>query len=101
MDNRAIAECLINYAHYLLSRGANLYRVRAYRRAAETMLSLDRPATELYQAKGRKGLKELPGIGPHLSYTIEALIRTGEFHTLDEEPAYGGLPGCTECCSCG
>jgi DNA polymerase (family 10) len=83
MNNRDIARQLVDYAHFLQTRGASLYRVRAYRKAAETMLGLPCSATELYETEGRKGFRELPGIGSHLSYTIEGLIRTGQFHTLD------------------
>src|SRR5438067_5839248 len=83
MDNRAIAQKLLNYAGYLEGREANLYRVRAYRRAADTLLSLDRPVTEIVASEGRRGLEALPGIGRHLSYTLDGLVTTGEFRTLD------------------
>ena len=43
MDNRTIAAWLTDYANYLESQEGSLYRVRAYRRAAETILGLDRP----------------------------------------------------------
>jgi hypothetical protein len=85
MDNRTIASKLLDYAHYLAARNANLYRVQAYRRAAETVFGLDQPATHLVTELGRTGLEALPGIGSHLSYTIEGLVRTGEFRTLDAE----------------
>src|SRR5437764_15324894 len=87
MDNRQIAQQLISYAEYLDAREANLYRVRAYRRAAETILSLDRPLADLVAAEGRSGLEELPGIGSHLSYTLEEIVRTGEFRVLNAEGA--------------
>src|SRR3712207_1596142 len=83
MDNRTVAENLIQHAHALEADRGNLYRVRAYRRAAQTVLALDRPLTQIVQAQGRKGLQELPGIGAHLSYTIDELVRTGEFRTWD------------------
>src|SRR5437763_206630 len=100
MDNRTIAQRLIEYANYLEAREANLYRVRAYRRAADTVLTLDRSVTDVVAREGREGLEGLPGIGSHLSYTIEGLVRTGEFHTLsprgghiDPERLVGSLPG--------
>jgi hypothetical protein len=99
MDNRKIAQHLLDYAEYLEAREANLYRVRAYRRAAETILALDRPLTDLVAAEGRAGLEELPGIGSRLSYTLEELVRTGEFRTMnteggqiDPERVLGSLP---------
>src|SRR5437773_8626035 len=87
MDNHQIAQQLITYAEYLEAREANLYRVRAYRRAAETVLALDRPLADLVAGEGRAGLEELPGIGSHLSYTLEEMVRTGEFRGLNSEGA--------------
>ena len=64
------------------------------------MLALDRPASDILDEKGRAGLDELPGVGASLVYTIESLIRTGEFHTLrpagghiDPERLLTSLPG--------
>jgi DNA polymerase/3'-5' exonuclease PolX len=84
MDNITIAEWLTDYAHYLQARGGNLFRIRAYRRAAQTILGLDRPVAEVLAREGRKGLTALPGIGSHLSYTIQELVLTGEFRTFEE-----------------
>ena len=78
MDNRAIARKLMSWARYLADRKASLYRVRAYRRAAETVLGLDQPLEEIVDQKGRKGLEDLPGIGDRISRDLEALVRTGE-----------------------
>jgi DNA polymerase (family 10) len=83
VDNRTIAKKFFDYANYLETREGNLYRVRAYRRAADTLLALDRPAREILAAEGRRGLETLPGIGRHLSYTIDSLVSSGEFRTLE------------------
>jgi DNA polymerase/3'-5' exonuclease PolX len=85
MENREIANCLTEHAHQLETQGANLYRIRAYRRAGETILSLDQQASDIFKNHGRNGLRNLPGIGTHLSYIIEGLITTGEFHPFDDE----------------
>ena len=77
MDNRTIAEKLTAFAHYLQSRRKNLYRVKAYRRAAETILALEEPVETILARDGRKGLEILPGIGRHLSFTIANLLQTG------------------------
>lgn len=82
MDNRMIAERLMAYARFLNDSDPNLYRRRAYRRAAEVLLRLDQSVETIVQEQGRKGLESLPGIGTHLAYTIEGLVRTGEFRTL-------------------
>jgi DNA polymerase (family 10) len=81
MDNQTIAQLLRAYGDELAGKRANLYRVRAYRRAAAVMQSLDRPAADLVAEKGRAGLAELPGIGTSLAFTIESLVRTGQFRT--------------------
>src|ERR1700722_7602995 len=82
MDNFTIARHLRLYANELARKNANLYRVRAYRRAAAVVQSQDRTMTEIVARKGRGGLAELPGIGESLAFTIESLVRTGEFRTL-------------------
>lgn len=100
MNNRSIADRLAEYANYLEAREVNPYRVRAYRRAVDTVLGLDRPVADIVERKGREGLEELPGVGSHLSYTIDTLVRTGEFRTLDSggghvdaERLLASLPG--------
>jgi hypothetical protein len=100
MDNAAIARKLNEYATYLEGEDPNVYRVRAYRQAATTVLAQERPLAEIVDEKGRSGLEELPGIGSSLGYTIEGLIRTGEFRTLrpdaghiDPERLLTSLPG--------
>ena len=85
MDNRAIAERLTAYARALEGDDGNLYRVKAYRRAAETILRLDQPVADLVAQRGRKGLEALPGIGAHLACTIDRLVRTGQFRTMTPE----------------
>ncbi|MSQ93532.1 MAG: hypothetical protein EXR98_03130 [Gemmataceae bacterium] len=82
MDNRTIAYRLLEVAHSLEAEHASLYRIQAYRRAAQTVLGLDQPVEAIVALSGRKTLKELPGIGPKLSVKIEKLVRTGEIATL-------------------
>jgi hypothetical protein len=100
MDNATIARRLNDYATFLEGEESNLYRVRAYRRAAATVLEQDRPLEDVVNEKGRAGLEELPGIGSSLAYTIEGLVRTGEFRALrpdsghvDPERLLTSLPG--------
>lgn len=64
MDNFTIARELQARARAMAAAGENLYRVRAYRRAAAIVTGLDRPAAAL-AAAGR-----LPGVGASLCATI-------------------------------
>jgi DNA polymerase/3'-5' exonuclease PolX len=99
MNNSTVAKRLREYARHLDQHRDNLYRIRAYRLAADVVERLDRPVYELLEKHGRDALADLPGIGAHLAYTIEELIRTGEFHTVDSpreflapERVAGSLP---------
>ena len=85
MDNRTVARQLLNLAHSLEENHASIYRARAYRRAAETILGLDEPIEEIVSHSGRQALKKLPGIGVRLSAKIETLVRTGEIANLKED----------------
>ena len=82
MDNRTIAQRLLEEARSLQADRASLYRVRAYRQAAQTIMGLDQPVEEIVAHSGRKALKALPGIGLKLSVKIETLVRTGDIATL-------------------
>jgi DNA polymerase (family 10) len=84
MDNITIAQQLRQHARKLDSQGENLYRVRAYRRAAQIVLGLELPVLDLLAESGSQALRSLPGIGTHLGFTIEHLARTGEFLTFEE-----------------
>src|SRR5690242_4592097 len=88
MDNATIARKLNDYATYLEGEDTNVYRVRAYRRGAATVLAQEQPLADVVHEKGRAGLEELPGIGASLAYTIEGLVRTGEFRTLKPEAGH-------------
>ena len=86
MDNRTIAQQLMQHARCLGDQHAGLYRARAYRRAAETVLGLDEPVEHIVLLRGRRGLQELPGIGAHIADTLETLVHTGALPTLNHVP---------------
>jgi len=88
MDNLTIARRLREYAARVEGEETTLYRVRAYRRAADVVQGLARPLAELYAEQGRAGLEELPEVGSHLAYTLEGLLASGEFRTLRPEGAH-------------
>jgi DNA polymerase (family 10) len=79
MDNQMVARHLTRHARELEREGGNLYRARAYRRAALVMLGLDRPVESMVAEQGATGLRKLPGIGDHISETIALLVTTGQF----------------------
>jgi putative hydrolase len=100
MENRIIAHKLKDYARQLEREHASLYRVKAYRRAAEAVERLAIPLAGLVEQGGAAALRNLPGIGDHLSFAIERLITTGDYHTLagetsskDQSEDVRALPG--------
>ena len=110
MDNRTIARQLMHRARYLGDQHASLYRVRAYRRAAETILGLNEPVETIVDQQGRRGLRQLPGIGDHIARALETLVRTGTLPETSEvslptKPQDGRSDswgsGATECNACG
>ena len=73
MTNDEIARELRTRAADLARAGDNLYRVRAFRRAALAVQALPEPVTELVAAAGPKGLERLVGVGRSLAGTIAGL----------------------------
>ena len=82
-QNHDIAKRLREVAQLLEDQGANRFRVRAYRSAAETIERLTVPATEIAQQQGTDGLQSLPGIGVSLARSIHTLLVTGRLPMLD------------------
>lgn len=98
LDNATAARRLEQAARILEEQDASLYRVRAYRTAAQTVRALDRPAVEIIREGGRGALLELPGIGDRLAGALEQLILTGHIPHIEgmgarPEDLFGTVPG--------
>src|SRR2546425_1314705 len=83
MVNVKIARLLEETASILEEQGANPYRVQAYRNAAQTLLKLERPVTEILEREGVEGLKELPGVGESIARFIRTAVATGRLPMLE------------------
>jgi DNA polymerase (family X) len=81
--NLEIAQRLEEVAELLDEQGANPYRIQAYRNAAQTLLHVDRPVTEILQHDGLQGLRQLPGIGESLAHSIHVLATTSRLPMLE------------------
>lgn len=77
--NDEIARALRETAVLLEQQGANVFRVRAYRHAAETIDRSLRPIAELYDEQGVTGLTQLAGIGRSLGHAIATFLETGHW----------------------
>ena len=89
VHNTEIAEMFSRLAELLEIQGANPFRIRAYRKAAQTVESLPHSLTSML-AEGAD-LSELPGIGKDLASKIHEIVETGHLSLLDQVSSQ--LPG--------
>jgi len=83
MDNIHIAAIFLRIADALEIQDANVFRVRAYRNAAQNITALSRQLKEIY-AKDPSELDALAGIGKDLREKIIEMIKTGKLGYHDE-----------------
>ncbi len=78
MDNHPIAQIFSEIADLLEIKGENLFKIRAYRSAADTIGAWADPVARMDE----KQLLELPGVGRDLAKKIRELADTGtcRFH---------------------
>jgi DNA polymerase (family 10) len=82
LENIEIARALRDVADLLEIKGANPFRIRAYRNAAETVEDHGTPLRRLVEDDA--DLTDLPGIGKDMSAHISALLESGELPLLAE-----------------
>jgi len=81
MDNREVAAVFDRIADLLEIQGEAVYRVNAYRRAAESIRSTSEQVVTLASA-GR--LQEIPGVGEAIASKIEELLSSGQMAFYDK-----------------
>ena len=82
-ENRRIAALLRDYAGLLEAQGADGFRIRAYRAAADTADRLDEPLSAIRDREGRDGLVALPAIGRGIAGAITQILDTGRWAQLE------------------
>ena len=85
VHNADIAAQFERLADLLEIEEANRFRVRAYRRAAQTVQELPESAEAM--VKSGRDLTELPGIGEDLAGKIREIVETGHCRMLEEVEA--------------
>ena len=83
MNNAQIADVFERIAELLEFEGANAFRIRAYRRGANTIRNLPQPLAELIADPSVK-LTDMEGIGKDLAQKCETLVETGSLPMLEE-----------------
>ena len=82
-ENRFVADKLDDVARLLDQQNASLFRVRAYREAANYLRGLSHPVGLDYRRGGKRGLDDLPTIGPSIAAVIAEILDTGTSGLLD------------------
>ncbi|MDH5563250.1 MAG: DNA polymerase/3'-5' exonuclease PolX [Nitrospirota bacterium] len=89
VHNAEIAEIFGRLAELLEIQGANPFRIRAYRKAAQTIEGLSHSVTSMVTEGA--DLSKLPGIGKDLASKIQEIVETGHLSLLDQVSSQ--LPG--------
>ena len=76
MENKSIAAVFYETADLMEINGDDSFRIRSYRRAAETLEGHPRQVSDL--AADAKQLLEIPGIGKGMAANIQELLQTGK-----------------------
>jgi DNA polymerase (family 10) len=81
LSNAAIADQLVSLAQLLSTQGANPFKVKAYRRAAETLRTMSESVDELVRTGA--DLTAYHGIGKGISSAIRELVESGTLGQLE------------------
>ncbi|TIS55831.1 DNA-binding protein [Mesorhizobium sp.] len=99
-ENIVVAAKLRDFADLLDSQGADGFRARAYRSAADVVARLQQPLGEILAREGRDGLVALPAIGTGIAGAIAEMIATGRWSQLERlrgemepEALFRSIPG--------
>jgi DNA polymerase (family 10) len=99
--NRQVATIFRSIAERLAVQRANPYRVRAYRKAADSIETLEE---DIADVASRQALEDIDGVGRDLADKIEEFLRTGTIQAYEalKTPlpeavqAWARLPGLSE-----
>ena len=80
MDNLAVARVFTDIGHLLEIKGANPFKIRAYRNAADIVGHMAERIAGLTDGE----MRDLPGIGKDLAAKIRELVDTGTLAYYDE-----------------
>ena len=84
MNNLQVAQVFTTLADMLEIQGEVIYKILAYRRAAENIASLMRDVNDL-RREGQ--LRSIPGVGQAIAEKLDSLLTTGSFDLLDKARA--------------
>ncbi|MCC6190165.1 MAG: DNA polymerase/3'-5' exonuclease PolX [Anaerolineales bacterium] len=81
MNNQELAQVFANIGDLLEIKGEVIYKILAYRRAAETLREYGRDVRAVWQ-EGK--LREIPSVGAAIAEKIDELLRTGRLEFYEK-----------------
>ncbi len=81
MKNQEVASLLYEIADLLELKDENVFKIRAYRRAAQSIETLSKPVEDFYK---EDKLTEVPGVGAGIAEKIIELLETGKSKYLED-----------------
>jgi len=81
--NQKIAKILLEIAKFLEIKG-EIFKPRAYRKAADSLENLKQDVSFIYKEKGVQGLKKISGIGESIAKKTEEFLRKGKIKYYEE-----------------
>lgn len=81
MNNQELAQVFANIGDLLEIKGEVIYKILAYRRAAETLREYGRDVRAIWQ-EGK--LREIPSVGAAIAEKIDELMRTGQLEYYEK-----------------
>ena len=81
MRNSEVAKLLYDISEMLELSGENIFKIRAYSRAART---IEGSAEDIEKIAKKKRLEEIPGVGEAIAAKIEEYLDTGKLGFYDE-----------------
>jgi DNA polymerase (family 10) len=83
MNNRQISDIFSHIADILEIKDENVFRIRAYRTAAQNVLNLSQELADIYQ-RDPSEIGNIPGIGKDLKEKIVEMIETGKLKYFND-----------------
>ncbi len=81
MNNRQLADTFTLIGNLLEIKGENIYKILAYRKAADSLNTLGRDVNEVWKAGE---LNTIPGVGKAIAEKIDELLSTGRLEFLEK-----------------
>lgn len=84
MINQEIAKILEEIRELLEIKGESAFKLRAYHKAAASLIKLPEDISLIYKEQGLKGLQSIEGIGKSIAQKIEEYLKKGKIKYFEE-----------------